>query len=55
MDYCLTQKGRTALHWAARCPEPEKRETLEELLTSKGADKHAKDNVMEIIRYQLSH
>lgn len=53
MEYCLTQKGRTALHWAARCPEPEKRETLEELLTSKGADKHAKDNVMEIIKYQL--
>ena len=52
MDYCLTQKGRTALHWAARCPEPEKRETLEELLISKGADKHAKDNVTEIIEFK---
>ena len=36
------------MHWAARCAEPEKRETLEELLASKGADKHAKDNVMDI-------
>ena len=29
------------------------RETVEELLASKGADKHAKDNVMEIIEYKL--
>ena len=29
------------------------RETVEELLASKGADKHAMDNVMEIIEYQL--
>ena len=55
MEYCLTQKGRTALHWAARCPEPEKRETLEELLISKGADKHAKDNVTEIMEYKSEY
>ena len=55
MEYCLTQKGRTALHWAARCEEPEMRETVEELLASKGADKHAKDNVKEIIKYKLLH
>ena len=35
--------GRTALHWAAVYPDPQKRETLKKLLEDAGADATAKD------------
>ena len=39
------QAGRTALHWASRCGDLDLRDQLVSLLTSKGADKNAKDSV----------
>ena len=41
----LAQAGRTALHWASRCGDLDLRDQLVSLLTSKGADKNAKDSV----------
>ena len=41
----LAQAGRTALHWASRCGDLDLRDQLISLLTSKGADKNAKDSV----------
>lgn len=35
--------GRNVLHWASRCSDPEIRDQMVSLLTSKGADKNAKD------------
>lgn len=39
------ESGRNVLHWAARCRDDEIREQLNSLLSSKGANRNAKDMV----------